>query len=133
MLSPKNSDAPKIPSAASAIAARRAAPTDQRDQRHDAALAVVVGAHHERHVGQRDDDRHRPEDHRDDAHDGVGADGDGVRIVRVEDGLERVDRAGPDVAEHHAERADREQRRARVVTRRRWFGVHVQAARTAER
>src|SRR3954453_10190090 len=30
------------------------------DERHDAALAVVVGAHHESDVGQRDDDHHRP-------------------------------------------------------------------------
>ena len=52
MLSPKNSDAPKIPSAASTILVRRPPgslpPPDQRDQRHDAALAVVVGAHDER-------------------------------------------------------------------------------------
>ena len=51
MLSPKNSEAPKMPSAASAsfVRAPPAAPraADQRDQRHDAALAVVVGAHHE--------------------------------------------------------------------------------------
>jgi hypothetical protein len=28
----------------------------------EAALAVVVGTHHERDVGQRDDDHHRPKD-----------------------------------------------------------------------
>ena len=39
------------------------APTpQQRDERHDAALAVVIGAHHQGDVGQRDDDHHRPED-----------------------------------------------------------------------
>src|SRR5664279_3906236 len=58
MLSPKNSDAPKIPSAASA----HAAASDQRDQRQDAALAIVVGAHHQQHVLDRHDDRHGPED-----------------------------------------------------------------------
>ena len=69
MLSPKNSDAPNIPSAASTSFVRApAAPAapDQRDQREDPALAVVVGAHHQQHVQQRDDDRHRPEDQRDD-------------------------------------------------------------------
>jgi len=34
----------------------------QRDERHDAALAVVVGVHHQGDVGQRDDDHHRPEE-----------------------------------------------------------------------
>ena len=51
MLSPKNSDAPNTPSAASISATRRLLgtplPPDQRDQRHDPALAVVVGAHHQ--------------------------------------------------------------------------------------
>ena len=49
MLSPKNSDAPKMPSAARTSAARwrpgEAPPAEQCDQGHDAALAVVVGAH----------------------------------------------------------------------------------------
>jgi hypothetical protein len=35
---------------------RPAVPPQQRDERHDAAPAVVVGAHHQRDVGQRDDD-----------------------------------------------------------------------------
>ena len=51
MLSPKNSDAPKTPTgerqlACAGLRAPRGA--DQRDQRHDPALAVVVGAHHHR-------------------------------------------------------------------------------------
>ena len=54
MLSPKKSEAPKMPSAASASFVRRPPlmppAADQRDQRHDAALAVVVGAHHQQHV-----------------------------------------------------------------------------------
>ena len=32
------------------------------EQRHDTALAVIVGAHHEDNVFQGDDDRKRPED-----------------------------------------------------------------------
>ena len=78
MLSPKNSEAPKMPSAgqhepssAGRPCVRR--PPDQGDQRHDAALAVVVGAHHQQHVAERHDDRHRPEDQRDDAEDALGA------------------------------------------------------------
>ena len=77
MLSPKNSEAPKIPSPASRTFVRRAAvrapAPDQGDERHDAALAVVVGAHHQQHVAERHDDRHRPEDERDDAEDALGA------------------------------------------------------------
>ena len=56
-------------------AARRCEPDapDQRDQGHDPALAVVVRAHDERHVLDRDDDRDRPEHERDDAVDaGLG-------------------------------------------------------------
>ena len=90
MLSPKNSEAPKTPSAASATSCgagrgRRAA--DQGDQRHDPALAVVVGAHHEQDVGDRHDDRHRPEDQRDDPEDGLRRRLDRVRVARVEDRL----------------------------------------------
>ena len=56
-----------MPSEMSTICAERPGeprPLDQRDQGHDAALAVVVGAHDERHVLDRDDDRDRPEDER---------------------------------------------------------------------
>ena len=54
MLSPKNSEAPKIPSAAriadAAGATERRAAGDQGDQRQDPALAVVVGAQHQHDV-----------------------------------------------------------------------------------
>ena len=123
MLSPKNSAAPKMPSAASTMAGalrpRAAPPAQQRDQRHDAALAVVVGAHRQQDVGDRDDDHHRPEDQRDDAEHVVRADRDRVRVGRVEHGLQGVDRAGADVAEHHAERADHDGRAQRLPTGRR--------------
>ena len=59
---------------------------DQRDQGHDPALAVVVGAHDERHVLDRDDHRDRPEDQRDDAEDGCSRPGSrpcsGAKTVR---------------------------------------------------
>ena len=109
MLSPKNSDAPKMPSAASTTRCAAPAPTpppQQGDERHDAALAVVVGAHHERDVGERDDDHDRPEDQRHDAVDVVRVDRYGVRIAGVEHRLNGVDRAGSDVAEHDPECTD---------------------------
>ena len=86
MLSPKNSAAPRIPSADStpddACTRPLAEPAHQRDQRHDAALAVVVGAHHQRDVGEGDDDHHRPEDQRHHAVDVVDVHRHRMRIVR---------------------------------------------------
>ena len=110
---------------------RASAPTpQQRDERHDAALAVVVGAHHQGHVGQRDDDHHRPENQRHDAVHIVRADRHGVRVVGVEDGLDGVDRAGADVAEHDTECADHNGQANRFCAadcarRRRRFGICV--------
>jgi hypothetical protein len=49
----------------------------------------VVGAHHQQDVLERDDDRHRPEDQRDDPEDALGRRGDRMRIARVEDRLDR--------------------------------------------
>ena len=110
MLSPKNSAAPNRPERGQqhrGAAATRAGPSpQQRDQCHDPALAVVVGAHHQRDVGQRDDDHHRPEDRRHDAVHVVRGDRHGMRVAGIEHGLDRVDRAGADVTEDDAERAD---------------------------
>ena len=47
--------------------------SDERDQRQDAALALVVGAHDEEQVLDRDRDDERPEDQRQDAEHVVGA------------------------------------------------------------
>jgi hypothetical protein len=93
---------------------RAGPPPQQRDERHDAALTVVVRSHHQRDVGERDDDHHRPEDQRHDAVDMTIADRHGMWVTRVEDGLDRVDRAGADVAEHHAERGDDHRRTQRL-------------------
>lgn len=79
----------------------------QRDQRHDAAFPVVVRAHHQRDVGEGDDDHHRPEDQRYDPVHIAGGERDGVRVLGIEHGLDGVDRAGADIPEHHPERADR--------------------------
>ena len=110
MLSPRNSEAPKMPSAASSSFVRRPPATRWRRISVISAMMppspVVVGAHHEQHVGDRDDDHHRPEDQRDDPEDAVGRRRDRVRVARIEDRLHRVERAGADVAEHHAQGAD---------------------------
>ncbi len=81
----------------------------ERDQRHDPALAVVVGAHDEGDELDRDDQGDRPEDERDHSVDvSLG------RLHRVvvgrEHGLQRVQRARADVAEDDAERPEGERR-----------------------
>src|ERR1700754_2306297 len=51
-----------------------------------------------------------------------------MRVLRVEDGLDGVDRARPDVAEHDAERADHQGRPSRLTTPRlrgQRFGLRV--------
>ena len=45
---------------------------EQREQCHDAALAVIVGAQDQDGVFERDDEEERPEDQRHDAHHGFG-------------------------------------------------------------
>src|SRR6476469_5016489 len=87
--------------------AGRPATPYQRDQGHDAALAVVVRPHYQQHVRDRDDDRDRPEDQRYDPVDVVLDDRHRMRVARVENGLHRVERAGPQVAEDYPQCAER--------------------------
>ncbi len=102
----------------------------QRHQRQHSALAAVVGPHQEYGVFDGDHDGERPEHQRNDPED--------IRLAdratrRLADGhLERVQRAGPDVAEHHAQCADGQAakkfrrrlpaaaRRVRPILRRAW-------------
>ena len=85
-----------------------AAARDQRHQGEHAALAAIVGAHHDDDVFQGDDDDQRPGDQRQDAEHVLGR--------RLQPGelaealLDGVERAGADVAEHHAERGQGELR-----------------------
>jgi hypothetical protein len=88
---------PGGPSTASAV------PPQQRDQRHDAALAIVVDAHGQEHVGDGHDDHHRPEHQRHDTKHVGSTNRDWVRVRGVEHRLDRVDRTGADIAEHHAQ------------------------------
>ena len=85
-------------------AALAQAARNQRGQRHDAALAVIVCAHDQCDVLERHDDHDRPEDHRQDAVD--------VRLgqrepMRSGEALaQRIERAGPDVAKDDADGSD---------------------------
>ncbi len=72
-------------------------------QGEDAALAVVVGAHDQGQVLDRDDDHERPEGDR--RHAECVRLGDGEVLV-LEGFAEGVEGAGADVAEHHAEGAE---------------------------
>ena len=90
----------------------RQLPQHQCQQREDAAFAVIAGAQHDHHVLDRDDQRDRPEDHRQHAEDARLAD---ARAALAADALlEGIQRAGPDVAVDHAERGQDERRRQRV-------------------
>ena len=93
--------------------ALQAQPFHQRGQRHDAPLAAVVGAHDEGHVLDRDDHRDRPEHERDHPID-VPSSGMHRMVVSREDGLHGIQRARPDIAKHHPERAHRERRHPRL-------------------
>jgi hypothetical protein len=78
----------------------------EREQREHAALAPVVEAQDEGDVLERHDEHDRPEDQRQHAVDVRVA--DRKRMRARERLLERVQRAGADVAEYHADRAERE-------------------------
>ena len=76
---------------------------EQGHERDDAALPVVVDPHGEVDVFHGRDEEERPQDQRQRAERRLGVRvGTGV----VEDGLERVERARADVAEHDAERRE---------------------------
>ena len=85
----------------------------QRGQREDAAFALVVGAHHDRDVLDRDDEQQRVDDERQHAEHVL------VRRrhrVRAEEALaHRVERAGADVAVDDAEGGEDDCRATPVV------------------
>ncbi len=78
----------------------------QREKRHDAALALIVGSHDQDHVFQRDDDHQRPENRRNSAQDVLRVQGNAV--IGVERLLGRIQRARADVAVYDAERRQRQ-------------------------
>jgi hypothetical protein len=84
--------------------------THQRRQRNDAAFAFVVRAHHVGHVLAHHDDHHGPDDHRQDTeHNGR------IHHARFAHALPQgIDRAGADIAEHDAQRAEHQSRQRSI-------------------
>ena len=78
----------------------------QRHQRQHAALAAVVGAHDEQHVLDGDDQDQRPQDQRQQAEHVLRRDGEAVRLAEAF--LQRVERAGADVAVDDADCGERQ-------------------------
>jgi len=73
-------------------------------QRENTALALVVGAHDQEDVFDRDDDDQRPENHRQNAEHVFRV--ERQAMLGVEALAKGVDGACPDIAEHDAERGD---------------------------
>jgi hypothetical protein len=91
---------------------------DDRQQGEDPPLTVVVGLHDEGQILDRDHHDERPEHQREDAEQ-VGGDEAGLVGAGGQQALlQGVERAGADVAEDHAERAERHRRQAPPVRRR---------------
>jgi hypothetical protein len=107
-------DDPRRPLAAFA----RALAADQGEQGEAAALALVVGAHDDADIFDRDDDHHRPEDQAEDADDLRGP----LRqlVMAGKSLAEGVDRAGADIAEDDADRPDRKRGQASLRVSPEW-------------
>jgi hypothetical protein len=90
-------------------------PADEREQGEDAALAAVVGPHHEGEVLHDHDAHERPEHQRQHAEDVLG--GGRHAVGPGEALLERVQRARADVAVDHPERAEGEPRQSGAARR----------------
>ena len=86
-----------------------AARADQSEQRQDAALAVVVGAHDQDRVFDGDDDDQRPEDQRHDAEHRFRRNLS-VGTCGLCGDAERIERARADVAEDDAHAGKRRRR-----------------------
>src|SRR5262249_1309957 len=88
---------------------------EQRHQCEDAALALIVDRHGDQHVFDRGDQEQGPDHERQHAEQLLGT---GVAVEIFEDGLQRVERARADVAEHDAERAERTDRKRAMMAAR---------------
>jgi hypothetical protein len=75
-----------------------------RREREHAAFALIVGAHQKDDVFDRDDEEQRPQGEAEYAEDFVGNQSVGRGLAQRF--AECVERAGADIAEHHADRAD---------------------------
>jgi hypothetical protein len=76
---------------------------DQRHQRQNAALAVIVDAHRDRNVFDRRDDHQRPDQQAEHAQDGRR-----IRAAagQIEHGLQRIERTRPDIPKHDPQRGE---------------------------
>jgi len=81
---------------------------NQRQQRHAAAFALIVGTHHDEHIFDRDEQRHRPEDKREHAKYMVCIHCQPMMAYKAL--LERIYWRSPDIAKDHAQRAQRQDR-----------------------
>jgi hypothetical protein len=82
----------------------------------DAAFAAVVGAQHQRDVFEGNDHRQAPEDQGNDAKQ-VGR-VQREAVFRVENGFQRVQRAGTDITVHNAHGSQGQCRQAALLMRR---------------
>ena len=80
----------------------------QRQQRHQPALAVIVGAHDQHHVFERYDDGKRPEKHRQRAQHALFGNGD---MARRENLFEGIEGRSADVAINDTDGAQRKGRK----------------------
>ena len=78
----------------------------QRHQGERTTLAVVVGAHENDHVFQRDDENQRPEDQRENAEDGRFVNDARAAVRGGHRFTERIERARSDVAVDDTDAAD---------------------------
>src|SRR5712692_8533650 len=85
-------------------------PVDQSDQRKNAALAVHVRAHDDKHVLDGDDEDQRPADERDDADHVRFSGGDAARSAEAL--AQGIERARADVAEEDAKGGERQKNAA---------------------
>ena len=74
--------------------------TDQREQREDAALPAIVGAHDQDGVFDGNDNDQRPEDQRHNTEHRLGCDGPRALAGSFCGYVERIERTCPDVAEY---------------------------------
>ena len=83
-------------------------PLDERVQGQAAPLAIIIAAHDDEDIFDRDDEDERPEDKADDAVE-IG-DVESEMVARIERRLERVEGRSADIAVHDADRAQHHER-----------------------
>ena len=90
-------------------------PGQQGNECEAAPLPLVIGAHQDRDVLDRDDQQHRPENKADDTQDVQPIDGDRVIVGLAESLAKGVEWTGADIAEHDTDGADGERRTGRAL------------------